>query len=641
MLRKHLLFTPLILAIGFMAISSASISAAEEKPVKASQYGFDKNDATAALQKAIDSGAKKLIVDNTGSPWIIGPIKLVSNQEIIFEDGVIVQAKKGLFKQLNDCLFLAGGKENIILCGEGKVILKMNKKDYQDLKVYKHSEWRHTISLMSTKNVTIKNLVIESSGGDGLYLGAGGKQNGCLDTVVENCEFLDHHRQGISIISAENFIAKNCKFNNTSGTPPACGLDFEPNTPKEYLVNCILENCEFNNNDMAGAFAHLVNLTDESRPVSISFRNCSFINNLNGVGACANMPGRGKGLKGEMNFVNCIIEGAKEMPVYFSSLEENSVKITFKNCVIKDKVSAKTPVISLSSNSPEDFGNLDFGNLFIESDRNIMAFTSMTGSGLVKMNGDITVKTTDGKTSKFDLASFIKNHKPDQALKAFKVSELQVTKYIPNSLQKVSKGENIKYRGNLKFVQYAKGGTDTIISFNGLKVAKHPVDISVTVKDQAGTLIKKFNVKEEEYKYTLNPPGDGVYTLEVSTGSHAVNVKSSAPGFAAAADQRIGLFRTRTQWYFQVPAGQKEINVEVVGEVGEPVSAELIAPDGKLVSKEFPFSGMKILSYQRENNAKSEVWSLKLDGLEDHSFRLGQGITPLASASTEDLLIVK
>ena len=47
----------------------------------ASWYGWDAEDATAALQAAIDSPAEHVIVDNVG-PWIVGPIALRSNKHI-------------------------------------------------------------------------------------------------------------------------------------------------------------------------------------------------------------------------------------------------------------------------------------------------------------------------------------------------------------------------------------------------------------------------------------------------------------------------------------------------------------------------------------------------------------------------------
>lgn len=78
-----------IITLFFAACSFAVLPA---ESVKASSFGFSEKDATACLQKAIDSGVKKLIVDNTGREWLVGPIRLRSGQEIVFADGVVVRA---------------------------------------------------------------------------------------------------------------------------------------------------------------------------------------------------------------------------------------------------------------------------------------------------------------------------------------------------------------------------------------------------------------------------------------------------------------------------------------------------------------------------------------------------------------------
>ncbi len=66
----------------------------------AAWWGFNEEDVTTALQSAIESGAKKVIVPNMGKDWIVRSIHLVSNQEIEFEEGVVITAKRGDFKSL-------------------------------------------------------------------------------------------------------------------------------------------------------------------------------------------------------------------------------------------------------------------------------------------------------------------------------------------------------------------------------------------------------------------------------------------------------------------------------------------------------------------------------------------------------------
>ena len=53
----------------------------------AAWWGFDQDDSTDALQAAIDSGAKTVIVPAMGQDWIVRPLTLASNQELVLEKG--------------------------------------------------------------------------------------------------------------------------------------------------------------------------------------------------------------------------------------------------------------------------------------------------------------------------------------------------------------------------------------------------------------------------------------------------------------------------------------------------------------------------------------------------------------------------
>ncbi len=104
-----------------------------------------------------------------GTPWNVRPITLRSDQELVFEDGVIVQAKRGEFMDGGASLFYADGISNVTLCGY-RATLRMWKKDYQSAP-YEKSQWRHALELRNFTGVRVLGLRIESSGGDGIYVG--------------------------------------------------------------------------------------------------------------------------------------------------------------------------------------------------------------------------------------------------------------------------------------------------------------------------------------------------------------------------------------------------------------------------------------------------------------------------------------
>ncbi len=83
----------------------ADVQSGKRTDANAAWWGFYPEDATEGLQAAIDSGPKRLIVPNMCANWIIRPIKLASNQELIFEQGTVVSAKRGEYRGKGDSMF--------------------------------------------------------------------------------------------------------------------------------------------------------------------------------------------------------------------------------------------------------------------------------------------------------------------------------------------------------------------------------------------------------------------------------------------------------------------------------------------------------------------------------------------------------
>ena len=169
---------------------------------------------------------------------------------------------------------------NVPVRGLGKgATLRMWKQDY--LKPpYKHAEWRHALNIMSAKNVLVENMSFVSSGGDGIYLGV--KVRGCpnTDVTIRRCVCDENNRQGISVISAVNLLIEDTVLSNTWGAPPQAGIDFEPNSDTESLVNCVMRNCRAFGNRGCGYDMYLGQLSGRTDPVSITLENCRSENNL-------------------------------------------------------------------------------------------------------------------------------------------------------------------------------------------------------------------------------------------------------------------------------------------------------------------------------------------------------------------------
>lgn len=272
------LFTP--------AISQANVSVQEwAEPAKVAEvaagvgteanvswWGFDPEDSTRFLQAALDSGASRIVVPKKPSAWIVEPLFVNRDDlDIVFDPGVILEAKKGSFRGQNDSLLRLWDRKNITLTGYS-AILRMHKEDYWEVP-YKRAEWRHALDIRGCTGIRILGLTLSDSGGDGIYLGATDTQPYVQDVFIRDVICDGNNRQGISVIGARNLLIEGSVFSNTIGTAPMAGIDLEANNARQPMVNIIIRNCVFLNNSQLGMHVWLSHMTSESEDVSILWEN--------------------------------------------------------------------------------------------------------------------------------------------------------------------------------------------------------------------------------------------------------------------------------------------------------------------------------------------------------------------------------
>ena len=314
----------------------AKLSSGELKEAYASWWGFDAIDSTAILQRAIDSGASKLIIDKVAGPWIVRPLFCRSNQTIVFEEGVEVLAKRGEFKSITDCLFSCRSKTNVTMRGYGAT-LRMHVGDYTNSTLYAHSEWRHAIDISGSTNVTIEGLNLLESGGDGVYLGTTGVGGECRNIVIRDVLSARNNRQGVSVISVDGLLLENCTLRDTRGTRPMAGLDIEPNHTTDVLRNIVVRNCVAEGNGECGFEIVTFNLDYTSKPVSIRFENCRSENNGNGT-RLIRPANAYRGYRGTIDFVDCVFAdttGSQDWYLIQPGCRA-SFDATFRRCRVAD-----------------------------------------------------------------------------------------------------------------------------------------------------------------------------------------------------------------------------------------------------------------------------------------------------------------
>ena len=394
----------------------ADVQSGKSSVANAAWWGFNPEDTTETLQAAIDSGAKRLVVPNMRADWIVRPIRLAGNQKLIFEPGTIISAKRGEYRGRGESLFTAQDVENLTIRGYGATF-RMWKQDYITGLVleqmgwnrwygpYEKAEWRMTLAIRGSKNVTVAGLTLEDSGGDGIYVNGSKERSYSEDVHLRDIVCNNHYRQGISIISAENLRVDNCSFSNTWGTPPCSGVDIEPDKREQRIKNVVFSGCKFMDNAGDGIEIFLAHTTDESDDVTMRFENC-YISSKHGTGIRVSKV-RDEGPGGSIEFDNCTVESTVGFGIKVQEKSAKGARVTFTNCSVINAASDRqfggewSPIaLSLpQTNIVQTMGGIDFIDCFVEDshDRPAVEFTQPESDlPLHDVTGTVTVLNPNG-----------------------------------------------------------------------------------------------------------------------------------------------------------------------------------------------------------------------------------------------------
>jgi polygalacturonase len=387
---------------------------AGKRPVaNAAWWGFDEEDATEALQAAINSRAKTVIVPNVTKDWIVRPITLVGNQELVLEDGVVITAKRGEYRTGGASVFTAQDLSDLTIRGYGAAV-RMQKEDYIVGKVlldmgmgrwfgqYEKAEWRMPLSIRGCTNVRVFGLTLRDSGGDGIYINGSQKLPYCKDIHIKDVVCDNNYRQGISVIGVDGLLVENSVFQNTWGTPPSAGVDLEPDSPNEILHNIVFRNCLFKDNYGDGIQVFLAHQTPESGDVSIRFENCR-VTSRRGSGIRVTKV-RDTGPGGLIEFRDCVVENTQAYGIKVQEKSAGRARLKFVNCTVRNAARNRgyadvwAPIL-LSLKQMKSFGGIDFVNCLVEDDRERPAIAvekQDPNGGIFDITGTIAVRNPFG-----------------------------------------------------------------------------------------------------------------------------------------------------------------------------------------------------------------------------------------------------
>ena len=662
----------LLLSLCFVRTGMAEVSAVpadqaaidkamadRNQPARAVWWGFDPADSTASLQAAINSGVRKLIIEDMGAPWVTDKLTLVSDQEIVFEEGVTVLARRGAFRGSNDALFTAVLKKNITLTGPGAT-LRMWKQDYADPDKYKKAEWRNVLSIFSCANVNITGLTLADSGGDGIYLGVAKPGVPCSDVVIKGVTCANNYRQGISVISARNLLIEDCVLKDTSGTAPESGIDFEPNKAGEELTNCVMRNCVSENNRGRGYLFALAYLRDSSAPLSVRLENCRSVGNRRSVEWIAsNKPG-GAGVKGKVDFINCHFENSTDSAIVIRDNSIAGARLRFEKCKIVEPAAQlpDTTPIHFSSNAlaADTLGGVHFEQCHIEDaiDRLPMSYKDFSGgTGLAEITGSLRVSHSPDNDVTYQFTQpLIAEWMPFRTFRQVGHFELNDPKFEPvinDAKPDLSSDHSARQRGLSEWLLWAAANEKAVFSVDVIPVGKigedgpAPVAISlITPSGERSRLQDSPGLGESSYEFTATE--SGAYKIVCEPRNWTATVNSATHRVALYSQSSLfNLLGTVGEFYFRRPSGSEEFAIKVTGGGGtERVKASLIDPTGKVhetvdnISKAHQFVG------PGTDESTGDIWSLRLARpsqgvMEDFTVQL-QGVAPVLAATKDDLL---
>ena len=238
------------------------------------------------------------------------------------------------------------------------------------------------------------------------------------DITIRNCTAYDNHRQGLSVVSAVNLLVENCLFANTWGTAPEAGIDLEPDTEKQRLVNCVIRNCTFENNNGNEILVYLKQLATNSEPVSIRFDHCLArmtearfkppepgpAAGLTGVAGIAVGEIKDDGPKGLIEFIDCVTEATGKEGARVYDKSATGARVRFVNCSFRNPWTSPAPSdggprvpIILHLRRPESterLGGIDFQDCYVydSAARPAVRFEEDKGDfGLRDVHGQILV----------------------------------------------------------------------------------------------------------------------------------------------------------------------------------------------------------------------------------------------------------
>lgn len=154
------------------------------------------------------------------------------------------------------------------------VVIEGFEIDGQRWAVPSLTEFKHGVAVVSSANVTLRDLYSHDNMGDGVYVGAAKGRAPSKNVYVSNIRSEGNARQGVSITALDGGRFEKVVGRGTVGRPPEAGLDIEPGDEASVVRNLSFTDCDFLDNAGAGIMVQFRG-TPTAVQSGILFKRCN------------------------------------------------------------------------------------------------------------------------------------------------------------------------------------------------------------------------------------------------------------------------------------------------------------------------------------------------------------------------------
>ena len=226
--------------------------------------GDGRTDDTISIQAAIDSlpaaGGRVWIPPGTYMVDAVRSIRLNSGVTLIMTPQTVLQALPNT-EEWSAVLKIADVQDVSVIGG----VIRGDRQGH----LGKSGEWGMGVMITGAQRVNVQGTVANDCWGDGFYIGSELVNKLAEDIRLVDIQAANNRRQGISLICGRNIEIIRPQLRHTNGTPPAAGIDIEPNRLSDILENVRIVEPYTEENQGSGISVNLWRLDGLKTPVDI------------------------------------------------------------------------------------------------------------------------------------------------------------------------------------------------------------------------------------------------------------------------------------------------------------------------------------------------------------------------------------